>query len=150
MFYTNLEVGRANCNCSLATVYSQTVFHCPFSYVYPVPLESHSALLYILTYLSSRLIFSYQCSTLSLSLSLSVCLSVCLSVSLCVSVSLLFTPLSFSEVKGSSLKVTRVVKQDELGPSDQMLIEQMRKLELSPQEGYLILRQTYCYIHHTI
>ena len=43
--------------------------------------------------------------------------------------------LHLSELRGGSWQVTRVVKPDELGRPDESLREQMRKLELSPQEG---------------
>ena len=40
-----------------------------------------------------------------------------------------------SELRGASWQVTRVVKPEELGTPDERLREQMRNLELSPQEG---------------
>ena len=41
--------------------------------------------------------------------------------------------------------MTRVVKPDELGKPDERLTEQMRKLELSPQEGEDTLTLLHCH-----
>ena len=43
--------------------------------------------------------------------------------------------LTLLELEGSSWQVTRVVKPDEMERPEENLTEQMRKLELSPQEG---------------
>ena len=45
---------------------------------------------------------------------------------------MLHTP---SELRGNSWQVTRVVIPDELGKPDESLRAQMKKLEISPQEG---------------
>ena len=58
-----------------------------------------------------------------------------------------FRPRTF--FRSASWQVTRVVKPDDLGRPDESLREQMRKLDLSPQEGEDTLTH-YSHTHKTL